>query len=429
MKIPGVLAGVVLCLTGCFSHPVQTGLDRDRNAVSRDPYRLASLVEGWRFVDDRTRPADPLQRILWQYSPEAWALVRRAEAMSGEIRVGDAWRIMPEGSGLRTIRNADGSEVRTVLTNRGFWKWIDRSKPFLDQLSDACTAVHELCHAWNSRAAAWALSQQKFDHSLAWQAAGSTRWLIRYTRFYLGRDNMPLALDRMVRGYPEAAAFPAKRIASLVPERLRTFRYKTYVGERANHSCQSTGISGLLDEYNAYYWSNRVPYELYDYFRSELPATGATWVAWLKEVRNHYFAWAEFRLWILAWLRVAEKEEPAVWRSVMEDTPLRRAFTVLDDEFTALVHKLFVRVFETLPAQLGALGLEVRLRRSTTIDIAGKRHGDLAVHVGNGFQGFMSYSFTPLVAEMNTPEYLRIANTFRLSPQGRLPELPPVPER
>lgn len=215
--------------------------------------------------------------------------------------------------------------------------------------------------------------------------------------------------------------FPASRLEAIIPEVKRTFRYKTYIDKSSYQSTQVSGISGLLDEYNAYYWSNKVIYDLYDYYKQEKPQTRATWQQWTTQVFAEYFAWAEFRYWILCYVLYAKKNEKRVYNSLMEDQPLRQAFTAIDDNFTELIYKIFIRLGKELPEHLKKYNISVVISDGVLIGLKGERSKVPFYKIDNGSQGMFLNYFLPLQDELTKREFIQIANTFRTFPQKDLP--------
>ena len=207
----------------------------------------------------------------------------------------------------------------------------------------------------------------------------------------------------------------------MIPEEKRTFRWKTYLLSR--HSADTTGISGLLDEYNAYYWSNKVTYDLYNYYRNEQPQTAKIWGNWIEKIAAYYFSYVEFRYWILMYLQYAKKHVPKIFQSLLKDKHLRVAFTRIDDDFSELIHRIFHRMLVELPQYLKKIGMKVFVNMNGITYFREKRILTIHYQIDNVTKGLFSYYYLPLQEELLKPEMMDIANEFRTTPFREFPLL------
>ncbi|MBN1523848.1 MAG: hypothetical protein JW904_05155 [Spirochaetales bacterium] len=385
---------------------------------------LVKLIEHEKFPDKPEKPSDPIWALLLEYSPDAYFLARRTEELPDTIKIGTSFTsTKTSSSGTRTTTGSDGKTTETILDGSGLKRWIQTDKSFFEQVKDISTAVHEENHEFTNTSALYLLSRKvRSEREMSVYSSDGTRSFILYLdAFYLDRNNTIYAPRRSLT-HLQYPAFGAGKLEILIPEELRTFRYKTYINKESHHSCQQSGISGLLDEYNSYYWSNKVIFDLFEYYKTINPQSAKTWLDWTGEVLGHYFAWAEFRYWILTYILYAEKFEPKIYASIMEDRLMRNAFTVIDDRFTGLVNKLFLRLGKELPELLVNYGIKITVGEGITT-MNGKKTESLRYQFGAVSQGMYSHFYTPLVDAMNTPQYTAAGNTFRLTPQGPLPGL------
>jgi len=391
-----------------------------------DPDRILKILEEEKYKLDAKKPGDPLLLLLYKYSPDAYYIIRISEdCLQNEIKIGGYPYAMASAygdSGKSITTLSDGTKIEKIRRGKGYKRWIDYDKPFDEQVKSLATAVHEENHGLTSRNALYILSKKvrSQDEIMVSSPDGRTRYTINFDSYYLSRGHIAYALRRSAT-YALEPVFPAARIEEIIPVENRTFRYKTYIDHKTYQSTQVSGISGLLDEYNAYYWSNRVIYDLYEYYKNEKPQTAATWLQWTSQVFGEYFAWAEFRYWILCYIRYARIKEKNVYHSLMEDMALRKAFTAVDDNFTDLLGSIFIRLGKELPGHLKKYNIEVTLRESTLIGLKGETSHTPLYRIGNASQVMFLDYFLPLQEELNKKEFIDIANTFRTTPRSVLP--------
>ena len=164
----------------------------------------------------------------------------------------------------------------------------------------------------------------------------------------------------------QGPVFNSTRLNSFVPKDLQTkiFRYKTYIGTpQKSLVSQEAGIYGLVDEFSAYYQGTKACFELYDFyykFRCKGYQNTKEWANYIQQVASSYFAWYEFRLFIAWYLEYAKKNDREVYESSMNNTRLRLAFTLIDNQFGPFVAD-FNNTLESLAAKLstGAVKAEV----------------------------------------------------------------------
>lgn len=425
---------VMLFACGCFPEPVirdyrtRQSYDDRTDPTPVDPYRPLALIKDDTVRINPAPPKDPLLVLLRKYSPDAYTLVRRTERMLGTVRIGRGYAIMGEGQGTRTT-TVNGVTTTTKLTNKGFRKWIPSDEPFEKQFKDIPTAVHELFHGHTHRTVPYLLSRHISDTGPLKVRRSSSSWvLLHYDTLFLDPQTIHYSLTRSAGYYaPCNRALPASVLTNTVPPERRTFRWKTYVSGSVYQSTMTSGISGLLDEYAAYYWSTKVAYDFLGYYRTEQEGTPRALRDWVNQVVLYYFAWAEFRSWILEYLAYTEQHHPAIWKSFLADRRLREAFTAVDDRFTALIGAYFDKLVRELPALLAPQGLKVFLSPSHPRPGSPGR-ADLTYVVDRHSTSLMYYYFLPLREEMAGPRLTRMANLFRTRPQSALPLLP-FPEK
>lgn len=111
-----------------------------------------------------------------------------------------------------------------------------------DCLSDIETNVHELNH----------LITSDYPYEYCRQNNHIFKEKNMYY-FYIDQSNEMVVFSNV--NY-----FPSGDLKSEIPERIQTFRFKTYID--GNTSTQSDGLLGLLDEYNSYHHSLTTVWEM-----------------------------------------------------------------------------------------------------------------------------------------------------------------------
>jgi hypothetical protein len=388
------------------------------------PDTLFQLFENHKYKDDMSKPSDPLMHILWKYSPDAYIILQRSEMMAGEIKIGSIPVHMKNGPGRSIETAADGTIKETILTGKGYLKWINKNKPFIDQVSSLEEAVHEQFHLYFDKNGAFLL-KDKIENVKQMSVRSADSKMVFFVFFgtcFLDKDSQYYSIKRgsHLQEYP---SFPSSRMASSIPKENRTTRFNNYILKSSTESTQVNGISGLLNEYNAYYWTCKVVYDLYNYSRTEQPQTTKNWENWIDRAFNYYYSWAEFRYFILQYLIYAEKNEPNIYASMMNDRHLRKAFTEIDDRFTVLIQDLLHRLAVELPTHLNSYNIKVRIEEMPVRE-SGLLTRDTFYIIGNGLHTMNLKHYKVLRAELGKSEYIRMANMFRMTPQRELPVWP-----
>lgn len=285
---------------------------------------------------------------------------------------------------LPTQYTIGGSQI-TTSKSTSFLTWIgDRTeKGIIESLN---TVVHESLHGFTSRYAYQLLQEtQPEDYSFGDE----------YSAFYLSQQETFLVKHTEV--------FTSNLLKKHIPKDLRTFRYNPYIAPKDNHlGSQIQGIYGLMDEWNAYYHGTKTAYDLFGYYRSK--AKDKDQKVYLEHVSNlagTYFAYYEFKYYILKYLDVAKTNYPEVYRDIMANEPLRKAYTEIDTRFNGLLS-----LFETR--------LDTIENLVTSDDYTSVFRQDGYYFIGSSGVGLFSEEASKLKAELSKPSMVRIDKSFRL---------------
>lgn len=208
--------------------------------------------------------------------------------------------------------DADGAYLIRETASAGddlLLSWFAGSSAITDQLS---VAVHEQCHVYTSLKAGW-------DQDA----------------IYIGNGQHILV--------PRTDVFNSLQMADTIPERLRTLRY-SYVGEAQQYlSSQICGPYGLLNEMAAYCWGTHCDVALYDYYLAKND-TADGWADYVQTLTASYYAYGEFKYFILQYLLYAQEHDPAVYNGIVGNQRFCAAFSAIDDQFAAEVQSVFLRL-------------------------------------------------------------------------------------
>jgi len=174
---------------------------------------------------------------------------------------------------------------------------------------------------------------------------------------------------------PHTTTFPSKLIANNIKMGFRKFRYDEYItSSNTILGTQQSGIYGLMDEWNAYYQDTRTNYELYDYFIAETEQSPADWARYLSQVNGVFYAYAEFKYFMLEYLKYAKKNQPDIYQDIVNNTPFKESFQVIDKGYAALIEQYFERRTTILDG-LKKEGLQISIDDQFTF-IGAKGHGN-----------------------------------------------------
>ncbi len=284
-------------------------------------------------------PKDPVLVLLWENARDAYYIIDRLENMPNYYKLFNKYyRKSSSSSGKYRKMDKKGQVKKTViLKGKGYRKWITAKKMGYKKMRQLATAVHEECHVYTD----------KFPLKLIYERYKSKTPLLyrtktnpkryryaQYYAFYLNRRKTLLLRLRKV--------FCSSEIIYLIPAKFKKSRYRVYIegkGFYKNNSTQVNGIYGLLDEYNAYYWTMKVMLGYYNYFKKK-GLNRKNLYMFERLLISDYKPWFEFRYYILTYLIHAKRKHPKVYKALMNDKQLRNIFTAIDDNFFSLYKKL-----------------------------------------------------------------------------------------
>jgi hypothetical protein len=127
--------------------------------------------------------------------------------------------------------------------------------------------------------------------------------------------------------------YKSELIADFLPidAKEKIFRFKTYIGKGSGVSANLSGIFGLMDEYSAYQNGCSAALKAYDNALKENDTILA--ITFFKAALATYYAYYEFNSFIGAYLKYGKSKEPVIYQKIMNNSTLRRAYTINTIEF------------------------------------------------------------------------------------------------
>lgn len=267
----------------------------------------------------------------------------------------DAYR-MVEAERLAPISFRDKQGLVTEYSGKGSITDYFDGEGITDILRGLNTAVHETAHSHNTF-----VGMQRLQASGQFDTVAMSAGLV-----YLSADDDVLLVHRKV--------FPSLAFADEVPMDLRDSRYDTYIGAAASsiQSTQSSGVYGLIDEWNAYFLGTRSAVRAAQYYQGkQLRAKNV--LNYMGEVDGSLFAYPQFKYFILAWLDYSARNQPRLYQELMQDESFKQAYVGIDTYFAALVEE-YRGIRMQLLDQLRAAGESVEFDEMT-VSIGNKIHG------------------------------------------------------
>ncbi len=124
--------------------------------------------------------------------------------------------------------------------------------------------------------------------------------------------------------------FPSSEMISTIPNSLRSYRFDIYLSGDNSMASIQYGVYGLLDEFTAYCWDNFNEYRQTGIRQANGMRVGGS---------NSFLAYAEFRYYMLHYMLYAELHYPAVYQEILNNITFRRAFTIVDDLFAGIAEQ------------------------------------------------------------------------------------------
>lgn len=199
----------------------------------------------------------------------------------------------------------------TEIEGDNFMTWME-NEALLDCIG---TAVHEQSHGYTS-------------HNMSYNGT----WVMAY---YTGEGKHIKV--------PQTETYLSEEMAAQIPEELRTFRYDTYVGKGAVVSANKRGIYGLMNEFTAYCWDTITNNSMYEYYLTQ-EQTEENWLNYVKISSSQYYAYSEFKYYILSYMLYAKENYPNIYEQTMNNRALLDAFRIIEARYRGAVEQYFANL-------------------------------------------------------------------------------------
>jgi hypothetical protein len=201
--------------------------------------------------------------------------------------------------------------------------------------------------------------------------------------------------------------FPSIEMVPDFPERLRTFRFDTYINTKETiQSTQIEGIYGLLDEMNSYYQGTKAGFDLLGYY--EKKGKAANWHDYFGGVNSTHYGCLEFRHYILRYLIFAKKHHPDIYRGILDNKTWCGTFLEVDRNVSDLL-AAYAGVKPSIFKRLRGYGWEVS-------------EDDNRLTIQTSTHMNFSNVIELLSDEMKKPEYIGMLRTIEEHAAGWSPD-------
>jgi hypothetical protein len=135
--------------------------------------------------------------------------------------------------------------------------------------------------------------------------------------------------------YPKNPLFPSIDVVNEIPTNLRTFRFDTYMIAKPIQSTQSSGIIGLMEEFNAYYHGSKVVFDIFHLFKEKYPTRVAC--EWPSTFISNADAFYEFDFFIKEYLLYAKSHHPELYNELKNDYMFKLIYQTIRRNFGNMI--------------------------------------------------------------------------------------------
>lgn len=241
-----------------------------------------------------------IKQVTQKYSPDSWNLLVKYDKLPQKQQA-----ILPGGVTISTQK-----PVKTFHYLQG--------KSKTDLLLSMSTNVHEISHAF-FRNNSFVYAKEK-NIQLNWDNAEGFIYVSPESSYFIS--------------LPRKILFPSSKLATVIPARMKSFRYETYV--RGKTSTQSEGVIGLLNELHAYYLGSKFTYQMLDAYKiSEGDVNGVYfWVSHLQSIISAYY---EFDYFIKEYLLYMKLNHPNSYQMLKAEKSFLKAYSTVASSFRSLI--------------------------------------------------------------------------------------------
>ena len=314
---------------------------------------LCICIQSSLFAQNYQQASTRALQILQKYDNSAYQMIQRYEAAPTSYTFGDIK--IDLGNFTDFMEYIDGFEEKDIIRSLG-------------------TVVHEISHGYTFR--------MHYQYRQKTNQIGDLTAI--YSLIYQNPNQQTLI--------KHSPTFPSREMVKAFPENLRTPRFSTYISTKEDHqSTQQSGIYGLLDEWNAYYLDTRVAFNLLAYYQNETSKKPEDWLSFMEGVDGVFYAYMEFKLYILKYLIFAQKNHPEIYQGIIQNLAFKQVFRFINQEFGDLI-KHYFQTRDKLLKSLKSNGLEVSIDDEFTF-------------IGNHGRGNFMNTYKSIAQELSKTEY------------------------
>ena len=128
--------------------------------------------------------------------------------------------------------------------------------------------------------------------------------------------------------------FRSNDMVNSIPKKFhRSNRFALYVEDTGGTmSSDWDGVYGLLNEFGGYCWGMHDNVQMFAY-RDRFADTEATWNTFVTQGESDRVAYAEFKYYILHYLRYAKVNRPGIYKKIMKNKAFKEAYGKVESRF------------------------------------------------------------------------------------------------
>ncbi|HRX69026.1 MAG TPA: hypothetical protein P5200_11685, partial [Tenuifilaceae bacterium] len=243
---------------------------------------------------------DWVKKATIQHSPDSWNLLMLYENL-------------PQSNSAKGVNGSTISSTKSVST---FYYLKGESR--YELLNSMSTNVHEIAHAY--------FSQSIYNFS------NNSNVLLNFDNaelnFYLSPNELYFV------SFPKTMLFPARELASIIPEKLRTYRFDTYIN--GNTSTQINGIIGLLNELFAYNLGSKFTFEMLEAYKTAEDSESEGFLKWVMHSQSSISAFYEFDFFIKEYLLYMKSNYSTNYQQLIKNKSFVNAYLKVNAAFVML---------------------------------------------------------------------------------------------
>jgi len=271
--------------------PAENVQKQDSEEVSK----RSQKIESYKSKGD-ILPTDNFEWIkatTEQHSPNSWYLLMKYEQLPAKSEA--------------TL--ADGGVISSSKPVGTFHYLTGSSK--LDLLGSMETNVHEIAHGYFRQNSYKYANEQ--DIFLNWDHAEGFIYLSPTESYFVS--------------FPNESLFPARKLAAVISNRLRTFRFNTYI--EGISSTQGEGVIGMLNELHAYYLGSNYCYDMLNSYQNALESDCTGLLEWVTHTMSSMSAFYEFDFFIKEYLLYMRNNHPSDYSGIKSTHSFKQAYSAV----------------------------------------------------------------------------------------------------